>query len=336
MKDKYNRNLRDLRISVTDKCNFRCPYCMPADIYNEGYKFLSRSELLNFEEITQIAQCFVSLGVEKIRLTGGEPLIRQDLESLIAMLSTINGLKDLAMTTNGYLLKNKVGDLKKAGLNRLTISLDSLDNEIFKELNGKDYSVKIVLEAIDAAKDAGFDKIKINCVVQKGINEDSVLGLVEYCRENEFIVRFIEFMDVGNINGWDAEKVFIADDILNLIDAEYPVEPVEAGYTGEVAMRYKFKDGTGEIGIIASVTKPFCGDCSRLRLSIDGKLYTCLFANSSHDLRTLIRSGKDKNELVNFIRSVWTGREDRYSEIRNSLSEKQRKQKKIEMYQIGG
>jgi len=309
---------------------------MPADIYNEGYKFLSRSELLNFEEITQIAQCFVSLGVEKIRLTGGEPLIRQDLESLIAMLSTINGLKDLAMTTNGYLLKNKVGDLKKAGLNRLTISLDSLDNEIFKELNGKDYSVKIVLEAIDAAKDAGFDKIKINCVVQKGINEDSVLGLVEYCRENEFIVRFIEFMDVGNINGWDAEKVFIADDILNLIDAEYPVEPVEAGYTGEVAMRYKFKDGTGEIGIIASVTKPFCGDCSRLRLSIDGKLYTCLFANSSHDLRTLIRSGKDKNELVNFIRSVWTGREDRYSEIRNSLSEKQRKQKKIEMYQIGG
>lgn len=334
--DTYRRKIKDLRISVTDRCNFRCPYCMPADLYGEKYTFLPKKELLGFEEITRIANLFVNLGIKKVRLTGGEPLMRENVEDLVAQLSGIKGVKDLAMTTNGYLLAGKAAALKKAGLRRLTISLDSLDDEVFKRLNGREYNVDRVLDAIRKAEETGFEKLKINAVIQRGVNDDTLVELAGNFRNTGHIVRFIEYMDVGNLNGWNLDHVVGADEIINKINAVYPLEPVEANYNGEVANRYRYKDGSGEIGIIASVSNPFCGDCTRIRLSTDGKLYTCLFATHGADIRKPLRDGATDKELTELITGTWQNREDRYSELRTAETPPHKAPKKIEMYQIGG
>lgn len=334
--DTYRRKIKDLRISVTDRCNFRCSYCMPADLYGEKYTFLPKKELLGFEEITRIANLFVNLGIKKVRLTGGEPLMRENVEDLVAQLSGIKGVKDLAMTTNGYLLAGKASALKKAGLRRLTISLDSLDDEVFKRLNGREYNVDRVLDAIRKAEETGFEKLKINAVIQRGVNDDTLVELAGNFRNTGHIVRFIEYMDVGNLNGWNLDHVVGADEIINKINAVYPLEPVEANYNGEVANRYRYKDGSGEIGIIASVSNPFCGDCTRIRLSTDGKLYTCLFATHGADIRKPLRDGATDKELTELITGTWQNREDRYSELRTAETPPHNAPKKIEMYQIGG
>ena len=291
LKDKFGRPVRDLRVSVTDKCNFRCPYCMPAEIYGGRYEFLPKSELLTFEEIARLAGIFVELGVKKIRLTGGEPLVRNGLEKLVARLSAIHGIEDLTLTTNGYLLAQKAQVLRDAGLGRLTVSLDSLNDEVFKAMNGRGYGTERVLEGIRRAEEVGFSPIKINSVVQRGVNDHSVVELARRFKGTGHIVRFIEYMDVGNLNGWKLDHVVSADEIAEMINAEMPLEPVESNYKGEVALRYRYRDGGGEIGIIASVTKPFCGDCTRARLSTDGRLYTCLFASQGTDFRGPMRSG---------------------------------------------
>lgn len=334
--DTYRRKIKDLRISVTDRCNFRCPYCMPADLYGEKYTFLPKKELLGFEEITRIANLFANLGIKKVRLTGGEPLMRENVEDLVAQLSGIKGVKDLAMTTNGYLLAGKASALKKAGLRRLTISLDSLDDEVFKRLNGREYNVDRVLDAIRKAEETGFEKLKINAVIQRGVNDDTLVELAGNFRNTGHIVRFIEYMDVGNLNGWNLDHVVGADEIINKINAVYPLEPVEANYNGEVANRYRYKDGSGEIGVIASVSNPFCGDCTRIRLSTDGKMYTCLFATHGADIRKPLRDGATDKELTELITGTWQNREDRYSELRTAETPPHKAPKKIEMYQIGG
>ncbi|MCH7782472.1 GTP 3',8-cyclase MoaA [candidate division KSB1 bacterium] len=336
IKDTFNRPVKDLRISVTDRCNFRCPYCMPADLYGEKYTFLPKSDILDFEEVSRLVNIFEGLGVEKVRLTGGEPLMRENVEKLVSMLSGIDGIKDIALTTNGYILHKKAKALKKAGLSRLTISLDSLDDEVFKKLNGREYSVDIVLKAIDKAVKAGFDPLKINAVIQKGINDHTIVDLARHFRGTGHIVRFIEFMDVGTINSWNFEHVVPAGEILGMIDAVFPLEPVEKNYPGEVANRYRYKDGKGEIGIIASVTKPFCGNCTRLRLSTDGRLFTCLFASRGTDIRKPLRDGASDNEIREIIAHTWSNRTDRYSEERTTDKPSKISAKKIEMYQIGG
>ena len=331
-RDRLGRPLRDLRISVTDRCNFRCTYCMPKEVFGKDYQFLERSALLSFEEITRLARAFKKHGVEKIRLTGGEPLIRRNIEQLIAMLAQIPGL-DLTLTTNGSSLAKKARALKDAGLQRITVSLDSLDDAVFMGMNDVDFPVAKVLEGIAAAKAAGLSPIKINMVVKRGVNEHSIVPMARYFREQGHILRFIEFMDVGHTNGWRMDDVVSAREIVGLIDKEMPLEPADPNYTGEVAERWRYKDGTGEVGVIASVTQAFCRDCTRARISTEGKLYTCLFATSGHDLRALLRNGATDDELYAAISGVWSKRADRYSEMR---SEKTVKLEKIEMSYIGG
>ncbi len=334
LQDKFNRTLRDLRISVTDRCNFRCTYCMPAEVFGDGYKFLPRAEILTFEEITRLAQIFVRLGVEKLRLTGGEPLVRQEIERLVGQLSQIEGADDLALTTNGYYLPQKAQALKDAGLQRVTISLDSLDDTVFRRMNGNRSSVARVLEGIRAAEAAGLTPIKINAVVQRGVNDHTIVDLARFCHAHGYIVRFIEYMDVGNMNGWRLDDVVTADEIVERIDAALPLEALPPNYDSEVARRYRFRDGNGEIGLITSVTKPFCGACSRMRLSAEGQLFTCLFGTKSTDLRAPLREGATDDELTHIIRGVWGKRTDRYSEER--FNPNIPRDPKVEMYHIGG
>ena len=332
--DKYNRPVRDLRISVTDRCNFRCTYCMPKEVYGEAFKFLPKEELLDFDEIEKIAKSFAALGVTKIRLTGGEPLVRKNIEDLISKLSRINGIEDIAMTTNGYLLEPKIDSLLEAGLNRITVSLDAIDEITFKKMSDQDFDVNKVLSAIETANKKGFDQIKINCVVQKDVNEHSILDLINYTKGSNNIVRFIEYMDVGNLNGWELSQVVSIKNILEIIEKEYKVKPLEENYQGEVAKRYILEEYSTEFGFISSVSKPFCSTCTRARITMDGKLVTCLFANGGFDLRKHLRDGCSQKELDKIITGVWLKRNDRYSEIRHKLSTKNHK--KIEMFQIGG
>ena len=331
-RDSLGRPLRDLRISITDRCNFRCTYCMPKEVFGKDYQFLERSALLSFEEITRLARVFTKHGVEKIRLTGGEPLIRRHIEQLIGMLAEIPGL-DLTLTTNGSSLAKKARALKAAGLQRITVSLDSLDDAVFMAMNDVDFPVAKVLEGIDAAATAGLTPIKINMVVKRGVNEHSIVPMARYFKQQGHILRFIEFMDVGHTNGWRMDDVVTARQIVELISKEMPLEPANPNYTGEVAERWRYKDGSGEIGVIASVTQAFCRDCTRARISTEGKLYTCLFATAGHDLRALMRNGASDDDLDTFIKGIWTRRADRYSEIR---SDKTVKLEKIEMSYIGG
>jgi GTP 3',8-cyclase len=330
--DTRNRPLRDLRISVTDRCNFRCVYCMPKEIFGPEYQFLHRDQVLTFEEITRLAGIFVDHGVGKIRLTGGEPLVRRDLPLLIGMLAKIPDL-DLTLTTNGSLLTRQATALKEAGLKRVTVSLDSLDDNIFKAMNDVDFPVEKVLEGMDAAAEAGLGPIKVNMVVKRGLNETSILPMARYFREKGYILRFIEFMDVGSSNGWQLEHVVPAAEVIKMISAEMPLEPLDPNYHGEVAERWRYKDGSGEIGVIASVTQAFCGACSRARLTAEGKLFTCLFGIKGFDFRELIRGGASDAELSQAIARVWSRRTDRYSEIRsdNTIS-----LPKVEMSHIGG
>jgi cyclic pyranopterin phosphate synthase len=332
LEDTLRRPLSDLRISVTDRCNFRCVYCMPKEVFGRDYPFLDRGDLLTFEEITRLTRLFVDLGVQKVRLTGGEPLMRREVEKLVGMLARLP-IKDLTMTTNGALLAKKAQALKAAGLSRVTVSLDSLDDRVFQAMNDVDFPASRILEAIEAAAAAGLTPIKINMVVKRGLNEDSVLPMARHFRWTGHIMRFIEYMDVGSTNGWRLEQVVSAAEILRSIQAEFPLEPVEPSYRGEVANRYRYRDGAGEIGLIASVTQPFCGDCTRARLSADGKLFTCLFAVHGFDLRRLLRGGADDEQIAAAIAGVWRRREDRYSEIRSSETIGL---PKVEMSYIGG
>jgi GTP 3',8-cyclase len=329
--DTLGRPLRDLRISVTDRCNFRCQYCMPKTVFGHDYRFMDRKELLSFEELERVARVFVVHGVRKIRITGGEPLLRRDLEQLIERLATIDNL-ELTLTTNGTLLPQKAQALADAGLRRVTVSLDSLDDTTFRAMNDVDFPVARVLAGIDAAAAAGLP-VKVNAVVKRGLNEDAVLELARRFRGTGHVVRFIEYMDVGHTNGWRLDDVVPADEIVRTIDAAFPLEPLEPGYRGEVARRWRYRDGGGEIGVIASVTRPFCGDCTRARLSAEGKLFTCLFAVRGHDLRALLRSGATDEQLEGAIGRVWSRRSDRYSEIR---SERTVELPKVEMSYIGG
>ena len=330
--DTLGRPVRDLRISVTDRCNFRCVYCMPKEVFGRDYPFLPRAELLTFEEIERLARVFAGLGVEKIRLTGGEPLVRRDLEILVGLLARIDGL-DLTLTTNGALLARKAEALKDAGLNRITVSLDSLDDDVFRAMNDVDFPVTRILEGIDAALAAGFVPVKVNVVVKRGLNEDSVLPMARYFCGTGVVLRFIEYMDVGHSNGWRLDDVVPAAEIVAAIDAELPLEPVEPAYRGEVANRWRYRDGSGEIGVIASVTQPFCADCTRARLSADGQVYTCLFAVKGHDLRALVRGGASDEELSTAIAGIWRARTDRYSELRSAATADL---EKVEMSYIGG
>ncbi|MFQ5944170.1 MAG: GTP 3',8-cyclase MoaA [Anaerolineales bacterium] len=330
--DTLSRPLSDLRISVTDRCNFRCVYCMPKEVFGRDFRFLSRDELLSFEEIEAVARAFHTIGVRKIRLTGGEPLVRNQVEQLVTRLSELPDT-DLTMTTNGILLSTAAEILRAAGLKRVTVSLDSLEDAVFHVMNDVGASVQDVLRGIEAAERAGLHPIKINMVVKRGVNEGSVLPMARYFKEHGHILRFIEYMDVGHTNGWRMDQVVPASEIVERIGSEMALEPVEANYRGEVANRYRYLDGSGEIGIIASVTQPFCQDCTRIRLSADGLLYTCLFAVEGHDLRRVIRSGPSPEELVETISSVWTRRVDRYSELRSAATQGLQK---IEMSYIGG
>jgi cyclic pyranopterin phosphate synthase len=330
--DTLHRPLRDLRISVTDRCNFRCVYCMPKEIFGPEYQFLHRDQILTFEEIRRLARIFAGHGVHKVRLTGGEPLVRRDLHLLVEMLAQIPGL-DLTLTTNGSLLAKQAAALKRAGLKRVTVSLDSLDDETFKHMNDVNFPVAKVLEGMDAAAAVGLGPIKVNMVVKRGLNESSILPMARHFREKGYILRFIEYMDVGHSNGWRMEDVVPAAEIIRTIDAELPLEPLDPNYTGEVAERWRYKDGSGEIGVIASVTQAFCSTCTRARLSAEGKLYTCLFGIKGHDFRALLRSGASDEELSDAIARVWGQRTDRYSEIR---SENTISLPKVEMSHIGG
>jgi cyclic pyranopterin phosphate synthase len=330
--DGLGRRVRDLRISVTDRCNFRCTYCMPKDVFDGDYRFLPHADLLTFEEITRLARVFVALGVRKIRLTGGEPLLRRDVEQLVAMLAAIDEV-DLTLTTNGSALAQKARGLAAAGLKRVTVSLDSLDDATFRAMNDVGFPVARVLEGIDAAAAAGLAPVKINMVVRRGVNETSIVPLARHFRGSGHIVRFIEFMDVGATNGWRMDDVVPADEIVRRIDAELPLESVEPNYTGEVTLRWRYRDGNGEIGVIASVTQAFCRECTRARLSTDGRLYTCLFAAGGHDLRALLRGGHDDAAIARAISAVWTQRADRYSEVRTANTPRR---PKVEMSYIGG
>ena len=336
IQDSFGRPLRDLRISVTDRCNFRCTYCMPAEIFGESYQFLPKEEVLTFEEITRLARVFVGLGVNKLRITGGEPLLRTELPELVAMLYGIDPSVDLTLTTNAYLLPQQAQALKDAGLKRITVSLDTIDDQIFREMNGRGFPVQRVLDGIDSAVQVGLSPVKINAVVQKGVNDHTVVDLARYFKGTGHIVRFIEYMDVGNRNGWKWDHVVSAAEIIKQIDAELPLDPVESNYHGEVANRYRYQDGDGEIGVIASVTMPFCGDCTRARLSTDGKIYTCLFASGGMDLRDFLRAGASDDELKERVVGIWHRRSDRYSEERTELAPVQNGRQKVEMYHIGG
>jgi cyclic pyranopterin phosphate synthase len=335
--DMLARPLRDLRISVTDRCQFRCTYCMPREVFGRDFVFLPREQLLSFEELTRLARIFATLGVRKLRLTGGEPLLRRGLDTLVAMLAGIDGIQDIALTTNGALLAGKATALAAAGLRRVTVSLDSLDDTVFMTLNDAKFPVARVLDAIAAAAQARLVPVKVNMVVRRGINEQSILPMAAHFRGSGHVLRFIEYMDVGTTNGWRLDEVVPAAEIISLIGAHWPIEPVEPAYPGEVARRYRYRDGGGEIGMIASVTQPFCRGCTRARLSANGQLYTCLFAATGHDLRGPLRAGDSDYELREQIRAVWAGRADRYSEQRTRHTGRARQvTPKVEMSRIGG
>ncbi|HXK34121.1 MAG TPA: GTP 3',8-cyclase MoaA [Dehalococcoidia bacterium] len=331
MRDTRGRALRDLRISVTDRCNFRCTYCMPKEVFGPDFAFLPRGEVLSFEEIARLARIFAGVGVRKLRLTGGEPLLRHGLPVLVRMLRAIDGI-DIALTTNGSLLAQHAAALAEAGLRRVTVSLDSLDDAVFRAMNDVGFPLSRVIDGIAAAKEAGLP-VKINAVVRRGMNEHTVVDLARWARDEGHIVRFIEYMDVGHSNGWRLDDVVPGDEIVRRISAEMPLVPAEANYAGEVARRWRYADGGGEIGVITSVTQPFCGDCTRARLSADGKLYTCLFATRGTDLRALVRSEADDGAIEARLRAVWSVRDDRYSELR---SEATVPLEKVEMSYIGG
>jgi cyclic pyranopterin phosphate synthase len=333
IRDTMNRPVRDLRISVTDRCNFRCTYCMPKEISNKDYEFLSRELLLGFDEIERITRTFVGFGVNKIRLTGGEPLLRKGIEDLITKLAQIDGIDDLTLTTNGSLLTRKAEALAAAGLRRVTVSLDSMDDTVFMAMNDVGYPVASVLEGIEAASAAGLDPVKVNMVVKRGVNDDSIVGMAEHFRNTGHIVRFIEFMDVGTTNGWRLDDVVPGAEIVRRVSEVFPLEPADPNYRGEVAKRWRYQDGAGEIGVITSVTQPFCGSCSRARLSAEGRLYTCLFAVQGTDLRALLRGGATDHDLAAVVERIWTGRTDRYSEQRTQGTADLHK---VEMSYIGG
>jgi GTP 3',8-cyclase len=333
VEDRMGRPLRDLRVSVTDRCNFRCVYCMPREIFGSDFRFLPRAELLTFEEIHRLAGIFAGLGVEKVRITGGEPLLRKEVEKLVGMLSKVEGLQDLTMTTNASLLPRKAAALAAAGLHRITVSLDALDEGVFRAMADVSVPVATVLEGIEAAAREGLTPVKVNMVVKRGANEEEVVNMAEHFRGTGHILRFIEYMDVGTTNGWRMDHVVPAREILERVEGRWALEPLDPNYPGEVAERYRYRDGRGEIGIIASVTQPFCGTCTRARLTADGEFFTCLFAARGHDLRTPLRQGATDQEIAGLIRDIWTGRTDRYSEIR---SEATRELPKVEMSRIGG
>lgn len=335
VRDRLDRPVRDLRISVIDRCNFRCPYCMPEEVYGEGHHFMPRAQWLTAGEIKRLAGLFLQLGVTKFRLTGGEPLLRRDIVDIVSALSELPGADDLALTTNGTMLRQRARALREAGLKRVTVSLDSLDDEVFRRMNGNRGDVATVLEAIDAALAEGFGPVKINAMVQKGKNEDGVLDLVERFRGTGVIVRFIEYMDVGTLNGWRADEVVPSKVLLERIAERWPLQPLDSNYRGEVASRYAFSDGQGEIGFISSVSEPFCGDCHRARLSADGQLYTCLFAAAGTDLRAPLRDGATDAELVGLLQNVWRARADRYSELR-AEARRSGERPRVEMYRMGG
>lgn len=334
--DRLDRRLRDLRISVIDRCNFRCTYCMPRETYGEDYQFLSSDEYLSFGEITRLAELFARLGVRKIRLTGGEPLLRPDLDRLIEKISRLDEIQDIALTTNGYLLADQAERLRRAGLHRVTVSLDALDGETFRAISGLEKSPKEVLEGIEAAAETGLTPIKINVVLQRGVNDREVMDIVRRFRGTGHIVRFIEYMDVGTRNGWNREDVVPSAEVKERIDAEIPLQPLDENYPGEVADRYAFEDGSGEIGFVSSITRPFCGSCTRARLSTEGKLYTCLFAREGTDFRRLLRGGVTDEQILERIETVWGRRTDRYSEERSASSSDSPPDDRIEMYEIGG
>src|SRR5262245_13914972 len=336
--DRRGRALRDLRISVTDRCNFRCVYCMPAEVFGRDFAFLPQAEVLTFEEIARVAAVFIELGVTKLRITGGEPLVRRDLPTLIGFLSALRraddgGPIDLTLTTNGSALRALARPLADAGLRRVTVSLDSLDDAVFGAMNGIDFPVARVLDGIDAALEAGLTPVKINMVVRRGVNEDSIVPMARWARDTGVTLRFIEYMDVGHSNGWRLEEVVPAAELAATVGAEWPIEPIEPAYRGEVAERWRYLDGRGEVGIISSVTRPFCGDCTRARLSAEGQFYTCLFAVRGHDLRAQVRDDPSDEALHRFLTSIWEGRSDRYSELR---SEATSNLPKIEMFAMGG
>ncbi len=333
--DQFNRPLRDLRISVTDKCNFRCPYCMPIEVYGDDYEFSPKRDILTFEEILRLIAVFAQVGTEKVRITGGEPLIRKNLPFLIQKLAGIDGIADLTLTTNGWFLPQYARQLKDAGLNRVTVSLDSLDDAVFGRMNGRGFGVERVLEGIEAALQAGLTPVKINAVVKRSDNDETILDLARHFRGTGVILRFIEYMDVGNRNGWLMDEVVPSAELIARIDAEWPLEPLEPNYAGEVATRYRYRDGGGEIGVISSITQPFCGDCVRARLTTNGQLITCLFAESGLNLRDPLRQGASDRELRQLITSTWQRRTDRYSEERFQRDRSEAK-RKIEMYQVGG
>ncbi len=331
--DRLGRRMHDLRISVTDRCNFRCGYCMPAEVFGRDYAFLPRHQILTYEEVARLARLFVAFGVEKLRITGGEPTVRHDLPDLVRMLAAIDGVRDLTLTTNGSALRRLAAPLADAGLRRITVSLDSLDDEVFRRMNGVDFPVGRVLDGIATAVRAGLAPVKVNMVVRRGVNEASILPVARWAREQGLILRFIEFMDVGHTNGWRMDEVVPQAEILARIDAEMPLEALPAAYAGEVAGRFRYRDGSGEVGVIASVTQPFCGACTRARLSAEGELYTCLFAASGTDLKTPLRAGATDAELGERIRATWTIREDRYSELRAAGTAEG---PRVEMFAIGG
>lgn len=333
IKDTFGRPIRDLRISVTDRCNYRCTYCMPAEIFGERYHFLPREEVLTYEEITRLTRIFVSLGVNKVRLTGGEPLVRLDIAELVAQLNTIPGVDDLTLTTNGYLLADQAEALKRAGLARITVSIDSLDPEVYASMNGRGFDPSKTLAGIAAAEAAGLGPIKLNSVIERGTTDRTAVALAAHFKGTGHILRFIEFMDVGNLNAWDRSKVVPSAELIERINAETPIEPIDPNYPGEVAERWRYVDGTGEIGFISSVTQPFCSGCTRARLSPEGKLFTCLFGSDGFDLKESLRSGATDDEITVLITGVWSKRTDRYSELRATEGAPTRK---IEMYQIGG
>ena len=329
--DIYDRPLRDLRISVTDRCNFRCTYCMPKEVFGPGYEFLPRDQLLTFEEIVTVVRHFVARGVNKVRITGGEPLLRKGVEELIGMIAAVDGVDDLTLTTNASLLARKAAALVANGLDRVTVSLDAMDDPTFQRMNDVGFPVSTVLEAIEVAADAGLRPVKVNAVIKRGVNEHAVVDMARHFKGSGHIVRFIEFMDVGNTNGWRMDDVVPAEEMVEAISTEFPLEPVPSNYSGEVANRFRYLDGSGEVGVIASVTKPFCGSCTRARVSAEGTLYTCLFASGGTSLRDVIRSGGD---LGGVIDEVWAKRDDRYSEIRSSNTA--RMSVPVEMSYIGG
>ena len=338
LSDTRGRRLHDLRISVTDRCNFRCTYCMPKEVFDSNYPYLTHSDLLSFEEITRLARIFIEHGVEKIRLTGGEPLLRKNIEKLIEMLASLKTLSgqplDLTLTTNGSLLRKKAQSLKSAGLKRLTVSLDGLDDSIFKAMNDVDFPVGDVLDGIAAAREAGFKNIKVNMVVKKGTNDQEIISMARYFKNSDVILRFIEFMDVGSSNGWNMQEVLPSSEVIKIIHQEFPLTNIDPNYPGEVAQRWRYADGSGEVGVISSVTQAFCSDCTRARLSTEGKLYLCLFATDGYDLKALMRNQESDLAISNAIAHIWGGREDRYSELRGS--EALVGKAKVEMSYIGG